>query len=69
MIYIKNTTGRDYYDHNSEFTFVQNELLTEREFNVFCPSFSPKLFTKVKVKKRNTYKFFGIRFENDNSAD
>ncbi len=69
MVYIKNTSNRDYYDYKSEFTFVPNELLTEREFDIFCPSLSPSLFTKVNVKKCNTYKFFGVRFEATNSAD
>ena len=69
MLFIKNTTGRDYYDHKSEFTFIENELLTEREFNIFCPSLSINLFTKVKVKKCDTYKCFGVRFECSNSGD
>lgn len=65
MTYIKNNTGRQFYDYKSEFTFVEDELLTEREFEIFCPSLKIENFTKVHVKKADTYMFFGVRFELD----
>lgn len=69
MLYIKNTTGRQFYDHKSEFTFVKDELLTAKEFEIFCPSLCLANFTKVHVKKRDTYTMFGVRFEFDKGAD
>lgn len=69
MLYIKNTTGRQFYDHKSEFTFVEDELLTVKEFEIFCPSLPLAAFTKVHVKKADTYTIFGIRFEYDKGAD
>lgn len=63
MLYIKNNTGRDIYDHKSEFTFVPNELLTRKEFEVFMPSFSEKSFEKVNISKNKTHRFFAVRFE------
>lgn len=68
MLYIKNTTGRDIYDHKSAFTFIENELLTEEEFSVFCPSLNKSAFTKVNVKQSKTFTFFGVRLEKDNSG-
>lgn len=69
MLYIKNTTGRQFYDHKSQFTFVEDELLTMNEFEIFCPSLNIVNFTKVNVKKADTYIFFGVRFECDKGAD
>lgn len=63
MLYIKNNSGRDIYDHKSEFTFIENELLTPKEFEVFMPSFSEKLFQKVNISKNKTCTFFSVRFE------
>lgn len=68
MIYIKNTTGRCIYDHKSQFTFVEDEILTMSEFEIFCPSLNLADFTKVNVKKKDTHTCFGVRFA-DKGAD
>lgn len=68
MRYIKNTTGNDIYDHKSEFTFISEELLTEEEFSVFCPSLNKSMFSIVNVKKSNVNEFFGVRKEISNSG-
>lgn len=60
---------KDAYDHKSEFNLVRNELLTEREKTLFCPSLKDDLFETVQVKKSNTYIFFGCRFEDGKEYD
>ena len=42
---------------------IKNELITERELEKYYKDFSKDLFEIVEVKKNNTYKFFGARFE------
>ena len=43
---------------------IKNELVTEAEMkNLFYKNFNKNLFEIVEVKKNNTYKFFGARFE------
>ena len=69
MVYIKNTTGHDLYDHKSEFTFIENELLTKREFEIFCPSLSMKGLSTINISKNKTCRFFGVRFECHNSGE
>lgn len=54
---------KDAYDRKTEFNLVRNELLTEREKSLFCPTLKDSLFEIVQVKKSNTYIFFGCRFE------
>lgn len=43
---------------------VENELLTEKELKKY--EYNKKYLEIVEVKKSNTYKFFGIRFEMKN---
>ena len=76
--YIKRTRGntltyyrakKDAYDWKTEFNLIKNELLTEKEKNIFCKNFSDNLFEKVQVKKTNTYFSFGCRFEDGKEYD
>lgn len=59
----------DAYDRKTEFNLVRNELLTEREKILFCPSLKEDLFETVQVKKTETYFFFGCRFEDGKEWD
>ena len=43
---------------------VENELLTEEELKKY--EYNKKYLEIVEIKKSNTYKFFGIRFEMKN---
>jgi hypothetical protein len=63
MIYIKNTTGHDIYDWQSQFTFLNNEILTEREFQIFMPLSKPQDFTRINIPKSKTTRYFGVRYE------
>lgn len=45
---------------------IKNELVTSAEMkNLFYKNFNKNLFEIVEIKKNNTYKFFGARFEID----
>lgn len=68
MMYIKNNTGHDIYDHKTEFTFIDGELLTEEEFSIFCPSLDKTYFPIVNLKKSSVFMFFGVRLERVDSG-
>lgn len=51
-------------NYNNKFDeIIKNELITEKELEKYYRDFSKDLFEIVEVKKNNTYKFFGSRFE------
>lgn len=52
---------RDYF---SGYSTVKNELLTKRERNTKFRYLQDDIFKPVNVSKKNTYWFFGARFEN-----
>lgn len=68
MQYIKNTSEQDIYVQSTGYMFYKNELLTDEEFSLFCPSLDKSLFTRVNVKKSDTIVFRGIRTEYNNSG-
>ena len=60
MIYYR--AKKNYNDKFNE--IIKNELITDAEMkNKFYKNFNKKLFEIVEIKKNNTYKIFGIRFE------
>lgn len=63
MRYIKNTSSQDIYVQSTGYMFYKNELLTDEEFSVFCPSLDKSLFSRVSVKKSDTIVVHGVRLE------
>jgi hypothetical protein len=66
MKYYKVQEGREYWDRKTCTHIgyaVENELLTEAEMKKMGFPFSSN-FKPVEIKKTNTYKMFGARFEN-----
>lgn len=53
----------DKRDRKSGFVTVGNELITEKERAKHFSTVADNVFTAVEVSKRNTYWFFGARFE------
>ena len=42
----------------------KNELITEKELKKYYKNINMDLLDEVEVKKNNTHKIFGVRFEN-----
>ena len=45
---------------------VKNELITEKEKEKYYKNFKAELFELVEISKKDTYIFFGTRFEGGN---
>lgn len=63
MLFYKVIKG-DKYDHFTGYTTVKNELVTQKERDTKFRYLTDDCFQPVNVSKKNTYWFFGARFEN-----
>lgn len=61
MLYYRAKRGA--YDYFTKNSVVLNELLTKREREKRVPYIQDCVFEPVHISKRNTYMFFGVRFE------
>ncbi len=63
MVFYKVIKG-DKHDYFTGYTTVKNELVTQRERDTKFRYLNDDCFQQVNVSKKNTYWFFGARFEN-----
>ena len=64
MLFYKAT--KEVHDYFTGYTTIKNELITQRERDTKFRYLKDSVFEVVEVSKKNTFWFFGARFECNN---